>query len=437
MRQILTIVRHDLRQYFRDRKAFSMLFVVPIAIASFMGYLFGGKSGRAETSGVQVAIVDLDNSAISRQVITNFANDKNFRIQTTDEPSARSLVINGKLPAVIVLPKGLGDNVLPGLFDTNRRPVIRLLIDPSHEVDRQIVEGMLLPNVISAVARESFSPGKAREWLQTGMTQLVNAPRLGGRERQLLTESLSRVDTFLGERDGNTAAVSSNAASASREFKLPMPFRVDSQPLLNTAGGAYNGYAHSFAGMSIQFVLMAMIDLAVGLLTERTSGTFKRIRSIPLSRTTLLAGKGISYTLIAWFSMAGCFAFAILVFGVRIEGSWIGFAGCIAATGVFAAALALALAAVGGTAAATRGLAIPTTLLLLMVGGAWVPVFLFPSWLRQISLAAPTRWAIDGFDGMTWRGLELSAAIGPIAGLLAAAAALAALARWRFRWDAD
>ena len=45
----------------------------------------------------------------------------------------------------------------------------------------------------------------------------------------------------------------------------------------------------------------------------------------------------------------------------------------------------------GRSAAATRGIAVMATLLLVMIGGAWVPSFVFPKWLQQASLAVPTR----------------------------------------------
>jgi ABC-2 type transport system permease protein len=59
----------------------------------------------------------------------------------------------------------------------------------------------------------------------------------------------------------------------------------------------------------------------------------------------------------------------------------------------------------------------------------------FPEWLQSLSLAIPTRWAIDGFAAMTWRGLGLEAALTPVGVLLAFSAAMFSLALWRFRWD--
>jgi ABC-2 type transport system permease protein len=93
------------------------------------------------------------------------------------------------------------------------------------------------------------------------------------------------------------------------------------------------------------------------------------------------------------------------------------------------------LAALGRNAAATRGFAVMATLLLVMVGGAWVPAFVFPQWLQRASLAAPTRWAVDGLDAVSWRGLGFGAALAPLLVLGTAAIVCLAVAIWQFRWE--
>ena len=77
------------------------------------------------------------------------------------------------------------------------------------------------------------------------------------------------------------------------------------------------------------------------------------------------------------------------------------------------------------------------TLLLVMLGGAWVPAFVFPRWLQAVSRYLPTRWAVDGLDAMVWRGLGFSDAVAPIAVLLLFAAIFGVLAVTRFRWEAE
>ncbi len=80
-------------------------------------------------------------------------------------------------------------------------------------------------------------------------------------------------------------------------------------------------------------------------------------------------------------------------------------------------------------------MAIILTLLLVMLGGAWVPTFVFPEWLQSATRFVPTRWAIDGFDAMTWRAQPLQAIVWPVLELLGLSAILSALAISLFRWE--
>jgi ABC-2 type transport system permease protein len=189
--------------------------------------------------------------------------------------------------------------------------------------------------------------------------------------------------------------------------------------------------------MGIQFVLFLGIDIGIGLLLQRQRGLWKRLRAAPLSRGVLLASRSASAAAISMFVLMVIFAFARVVFGVRIQGSMVGFLGVCAAFSLMTAAFGLLIAAVGKTPETARGIAILVTLLMVMLGGSWVPTFIFPQWLQTVTLAIPTRWAMDGLDAMTWRGLDFSAAAAPIAVLLGCALAFGALAVARFRWEAD
>ena len=59
-------------------------------------------------------------------------------------------------------------------------------------------------------------------------------------------------------------------------------------------------------------------------------------------------------------------------------------------------------------AGTARGVSTLAVLLMVMLGGAWVPTFVFPAWLQRLTVVVPARWAVDGLDAMTWRGPRLS-----------------------------
>jgi ABC-2 type transport system permease protein len=73
---------------------------------------------------------------------------------------------------------------------------------------------------------------------------------------------------------------------------------------------------------------------------------------------------------------------------------------------------------------------------MVLLGGGWVPAFLFPAWLQKASLVLPTSWAIQGLEAMTWRGLSFDEALPAIGALLGFTALFLLVAVWRFRWDA-
>jgi ABC-2 type transport system permease protein len=216
---------------------------------------------------------------------------------------------------------------------------------------------------------------------------------------------------------------------------MSVPFKIDSVGV--STGPRYNSYAHSFAGMSVQFILFMGIDAGIALLLMREQGMWRRLRAAPLSRGVLLGSRVAGTTLIAMLILAVVYLAAGFVFGVRISGSLFGFVLVAFAFALLAATTGLMVSALGRSVGATRGVAMFSVLILVMLGGAWVPSFLFPEWLQNASKLAPTRWAVDGLDAMTWRGLPLQTAIIPVAVLLAWSALFALIAAWRFDWEDD
>jgi len=223
--------------------------------------------------------------------------------------------------------------------------------------------------------------------------------------------------------------------SMPRASAFSLPFTTRAVESTASADKPYNGYAHSFAGMGVQFILFMGIEVGVGVLLARRLGLWKRLRAAPISRALLLGSHIASGAITALVLLAIIYAAAIGIFHVRIDGSVAGFVGIAIAFALLTSSFGLLIAAIGKTPEATRGLAIFATLVMVMLGGAWVPSFVFPPWLQSASLVVPTRWAVDGLDAMTWRGLGFDAAIAPIAVLLAFSGVFAAIAIWRFDWE--
>ncbi len=432
LQSIFAIVIKDLKIFCGDTRSLILTLAVPIAIASFFGSLFSPKRIKGQSGGLVVWIVNHDSNAITSEIITNLSTNINLKVSLHDEPEARAAVIEGKVSVVTIFPPGFGDSAARSFFNPGKKPELIILNDPSRSMEVSMVQGMLMQHVMQSVSKRVFSPTEGRVYLQENMKNLEFLDRINPGQTKELSDLLKSVDKWMASSSTNPIA-----SAAVPRNGMTMPFEVKGQQLTQKEGIVYNGYAHSFGGMTVQFVMMYSVEAAIAMLLERRIGLWRRLRAAPLSKASLLAGRALSCAIIGLITLAVSWTFAVIVFSVRINGSWIGFVLCNAAFALFAGALALLLATLGKSPEATRGLSIFAVLMLVMLGGAWIPSFIFPEWLQTATLITPTRWAVDALDAMTWRGLGLRSAFAPIAVLLGYAVAFGVIAWKQFRWEGE
>ena len=429
---IRALVRNDIRLYLTDRRAVIVGILVPICIAAFFGYVFSGAGSNREAGKLPIAVVDDDGSAVSRAIVADLAADKFLQVTALTREVAREQVLKGKQDAAAVLPTGFGARSVDALFSGNNKPQIELFVDPSQQMSGRLVEGLLAQYAMQEITKEAFNGAmgqKSMDGYLVTLGQLESTPQRT--ELQSLLRSAQRLN-----QQNNAAQASAGASQAQgSQFQLTIPYSVVSTAVAARDDIPYNGYAHSFAGMSVQFILFAGIDAGVVLLLLRQRGIWQRVRSAPLRKGEFMLARALATALISAFQLAVIYTAAALIFGVRIEGSALGFVAVAVSFCLLNAAFGLMLATLGQSAAATRGIATMVMLLMVMLGGAWVPSFVFPKWLQNASLYTPTRWAVDGLDAMTWRGLPLGDALLPTAVLCGCAIVFLGIAVWRFRWE--
>ena len=339
-------------------------------------------------------------------------------------------MLKGKLNAAILIPEGFSKAAGAALFGGRDKPEIQIFYDPSQSAVLGMVKGMLTQQVMQHVSAEMFSGKSGQAFIDQSIEQ-IDAAVASDPARAELRDFLKSVKKF--QTRNQSADPASGPAPSGGSAGLSMPFVTRDQAM--SSGPKYNGYAHSFAGMSVQFILFMGLDAGVGILLARRLGLWKRLLAAPISSSTILGARACSCALIALGLLAFVYLVGAMFFKVSIAGSALGFIGVAVCFSLFTAMFGLFVAAFGGTPEATRGLATFATLIMVMLGGSWVPTFLFPQWLQTATLLVPTRWAVDGLEAMTWRGLPLDAALAPISALLGFSLLFGALALWKFGRD--
>ncbi|MES2162190.1 MAG: ABC transporter permease [Pseudomonadota bacterium] len=432
---LIALVRKDLILYLNDKRALMLHLLMPVVLAAFFGSLFGGGS-EAKTGKIDVGLVQLDQSDSGKKIAAGLRADSGLKIIELSDAEAQERVRHGKLSVAVVIPAGFGEQAADALFSGRNKPQLPVYYDPSQSTMLAMVKGLLTQQVMQVTSAAAMSP-KGNKTTERQLAELRDKAAKDPEQAQL-SEFLTSLKKYQDQRvaaDAEkeaAAKASGKPAPAEAPVGMSVPYTTQDQAL--SSGPKYNGYAHSFAGMGVQFILFMGIDMGIGILLARRMGIWNRLLAAPVSLATVLAARAISGAIIAMGLMCVMFVCAMLIFKVQIS-SVAGFLGMAASFSLMTAAFGLLVAAFGKTPEAARGIATFATLIMVMLGGAWVPSFIFPEWMQQLTLVVPTRWAVDGFDAVTWRGLGLDGVLAPIAVQLGFAAVFGGLAGWKFLHD--
>jgi ABC-2 type transport system permease protein len=249
MTQFGALVRKDLRLFIADPRAVIMSVVAPIVIGSFFGYVLGGQSGKSATSRIPVAVIDSDQSNISREIVARLAKHKTLEVKLAEPEAARDSVRKGKTTVTVLIPKNFGADAGRAFFSSARKPTLGVLYDPSHSIELSMVQGILTGEVMQVVSKEMFAGESGQQVIRESLPQIEKTPFLTSQQKVTLRDLLRNV------QDWNKQAVGGRGILAEG---LSIPYQVNEEAVTSGTGVRYNSYAHSFAGMGVQFILFVV-----------------------------------------------------------------------------------------------------------------------------------------------------------------------------------
>jgi len=183
-------------------------------------------------------------------------------------------------------------------------------------------------------------------------------------------------------------------------------------------------------GVFAQSAAFGALGTAVGLSTDLRSGLLERFRTLPMSRSAVLAGRTIAdlaRSLAVVAVMAGV-GFAV---GFRVQTSALAFLAGLGLVALFGYALSWGCVSLGlriSDPEAAQAAGVPATFLLVFCSGAFVPVSSMPGWLQVVAAHQPLTAVVDAVRALTLGGPAASHVLASLAwscGLLVVFAALA------------
>lgn len=420
MRGFSWILRKDLAVFFSDPKGAAMVIVVPLVLGLLMGTIFDPGEG---PTPIRVLVVDDDGGPAVARLITAFDEEPSIEVERTSAVDARDRVARGKVGVALHIPAGSDARLKPAsLFATGERGAITMWVDPSQRVEADIVGGLLTKGMMETTMADIGDPAAQRE-----MFSDLRATMGSAEERPELAKFLDQGVAFSAE---------SGTGAGKKSGGLQPPLAIATEEIVAagpTAG--FNSYAHTFAGMLMQFLLFSSSNHAKTLMAERAAGTLDRVRMTRARPWEILLGSAAGVAVIALISTAVIFGAGALFFGIELRSGILAFALAALGQAMFVGAFSLLLAGLARSEKQIDAFATLIVLFLCFISGAWVPTFMLPTFFQQIGPFVPTRWVLDAMAGATWRGLGVAHALQCFGVLSGFSAVFAGIGLRRFKWS--
>jgi ABC-2 type transport system permease protein len=425
---IISIVRTGLISLRRDRGALALSFILPIAFFTIFAVIFGGR--RDTTSKVKVLVVDEDQSTASQRLVQGLARETSLSVKTKPAAkqgveqadytaaTAEAAVKAGDAPAALIIPRGFGENPISFGGGANR-PQIQLLKDSSDMVAPEVIAGLLQKVAMTAMPDVMAEQGsKYMDDFAGGFTP----------------EQRKRIDEGL-EGLRQRQSTESNQPSAAANSGGGMPIPVVSRDVV---GENKNNPMVSFyaAAIGVMFLLFTSSSTAGSLLDEAESGTLDRVLSTRVTMGTLLAGKLVYGSMLAFAQLVLMFVWAWLVFKLDFITHLAGFVVMGVVTAFAVGAFGILLASICRTRGQLGPLSTLVILIMSSIGGSMFPRYMMPEAMQKAGLLTINAWAIDGFTKIFWRDEPVSHLWPQVLVLVGVGVVLCAIARrMARRWE--
>ncbi len=376
-RAILVVAAKDVAQRSRDRSAFIMGLVGPLALALILGGTLGGAD---DPAAFELGVAVEDDGSVADGFLEALAALEDDRVVKVTAALNRAdlerLVDGGEVAAGFHIGAGFSDAV-----ESAQPSTITVVGDPGSPVATDVAE---------AIA-DSFA----------AELHYVS----------LATASVLTIDRSAGEMD--RIAELTSAARAE-----PVPIDLVS---IASEGRGQDLSTYYAVSLSVFFLFFTVQFGVLSLVEEREGGTLDRILMAPIARSAVTVGKMMSSMFVGVLSMVVLVAATTLVGGAK-WGDPIA-VGVLIVVGVMVAmAVAVVAAAVARSAEQAVAFASAAALVLGLLGGMFFPVSRADGLLSTMSFLSPHRWLLEAF-----RDVSFGAGVGDLGATLAVLVAFTAV----------
>jgi ABC-type multidrug transport system permease subunit len=361
LHRIRLIIWKEFLQLRRDPLLLRLIFIMPIVQLIFFGYVVS-----ADVRNLSTAVVDLDKSAISRELIASFASSSYFTVEAypASETELEPLLDRGDVRVAIVIPEGTQAHLQKGEIAP-----VGIVVDGSDSRTAAVSSGYAA-QIIAMINAERIN--------EQGLA--IQAPGIDSRVRVLFNPSLRTVNTMI---PGLVAAI-------------------------------------------LMLSVLAIMSQAV--VRERESGTLEQMFVTPITRGEYLIGKVTPYVLLAVVQISLVALVGIFWFRVPFHGKFAEVAAGLGLFMLTVIGLGLLVSLASRTRQQAQQTVLFIMLPMMLLSGFIFPIESMPAALVPVTYVMPLTWAVLLLRGAFVKGVGFSALVPELLILVLFAVAIFGLA---------
>ena len=425
MIRIFKMAMKDLRLLSRDKMGAFFIFGFPILMGLFFGVMMGKQSGGGGTK-MKIAIVDNDQTEISRQFIQSLKDNDSVEVETDAIESAKESVRKGNRVALLVVEKGFGESA--GVF-WGETPTIKIGVDPSRSAESAMLQGFVMEAIGQLVSARFQDSSTMTDFIAQSKEDLEANSSMTETNRMLMTAFLGSFETMVdnidalqqqtlatNEEEGDSTSDTNDGFQFANIESMDISKAVDTNSLSGQVKKINSKWDISFPQAMMWGVLGCCAGFAISIAKEQSNGTMTRLQVAPISKLEILGGKALA-----------CFlATTGVIVMLTILGVWLGMkplsypklilsASCVAFCFV---GIMMTMSVLGKTEQSVSGAGWAINMIMAMIGGCMIPVMFMPAFMQKFAVLSPIRWGILSIEGAIWRDFSYAELLMPCSVLI-------------------
>ncbi len=386
MLRLLSTIRKELLILLRDRGGLAILFLMPMAMITIMALIQDAPFRDYQELKIPLLLVNNDTSTLGRTIENGLRTSKIFEItqQKQSEAAAKKLVKGGDYEIGIIIPANATEllNAKVNQFVSKKLSAVGLSDSvPATAAATGDLDMLIL-----------FAPDTKKSFKASVLSTLHQFTS------KLETQTL--LDYFSKELSKNN-----NAAPAQTQNKIDdlVGFKEINTVETPQETLLLNSVQHNVPAWTIFGMFFIVISMAGSIIKERDDGSYTRIRTMPGSYVTVMAGKISAYLFICLIQcvlmlLVGIYILPLLGLPTLVIGNNMPAIAIVAVScGLAATGYGILIGTLFSTHQQSSTFGAVSIVILAALGGIWVPVYVMPESIRMLSEISPLYWALSAF----------------------------------------